>query len=183
MKKLFKFKYLKLALLIIAIISAYIIFTNPNAYDFLSALGFLSYFGVFIAGILFSFGFTAPYSVGFFLLYETENILLAGIIGGLGAMLADLTIFSIIRFSFMDEFNKLKKTRLIKKLSAITERNYIRQIKIYLAYIFAGIIIASPLPDEIGVTMLSGLTKIKPLTLSIISFILNTIGIIVLLLI
>ena len=48
-------------------------------------------------------------------------------------------------------------------------------------YAFAGILIASPLPDEAGVTMLAGLTKISVKSLALISFILNTLGIIILL--
>jgi uncharacterized membrane protein YdjX (TVP38/TMEM64 family) len=48
-------------------------------------------------------------------------------------------------------------------------------------YAFAGILIASPLPDEAGVIMLAGLTKIKTWALAIISIILNTIGILIML--
>ena len=48
-------------------------------------------------------------------------------------------------------------------------------------YAFVGILIASPLPDEIGVIMLAGLTKINFKILAIISFILNTLGILIIL--
>ena len=43
--------------------------------------------------------------------------------------------------------------------------------------------IASPLPDEFGVTLLTGLTKIKEKSFRYITFILDTIGILILILI
>ena len=54
-------------------------------------------------------------------------------------------------------------------------------LKKYFVPVLAGFIIASPLPDEIGVIMLAGLTKIKIGILVVLSLILNTLGILVLL--
>ena len=180
-KKLFKFKYPKIFCLVITIIIAYLIFKNPSVSSFVLQLGNLSYFGVFIAGMLFAFGFTAPFAAGFFITLNPHNILLAGIIGGIGALLSDLLIFSFIRVSFEDEFNKLRKTKLIRSIGKVIEKSLGKKLKAYLMYIFAGFIIASPLPDEIGVIMLAGLTRINARILAVLSFILNTIGILVLL--
>ena len=177
---LFGFRYPKTALLIITIIIACIIFKNPFINEFVGSLGNLSYFGVFIAGVLFAFGFTAPFAAGFFITLNPSNILAAGIVGGLGALLSDLFIFSFIRISFEDEFKRLGKTKLIKKTETSIERNFGKKLKNYLIYALAGFLIASPLPDELGVIMLAGLTKIKVDILAIISFILNTTGIIIL---
>ena len=47
---------------------------------------------------------------------------------------------------------------------------------IFFTPLIAGLIIASPLPDELGVTML-GLSKIKDKTFLLISFIANGVGI------
>jgi len=92
-----------------------------------------------------------------------------------------LHIFSFIRVSFEDEFNKLRKTKLIRSIGKVIEKSLGKKLKAYLMYIFAGFIIASPLPDEIGVIMLAGLTRINARILAVLSFILNTIGILVLL--
>jgi len=183
MRRLFKFKYPKIFICIITIALAYIMFKNPNVDSFVSHLGALSYLGIFIAGILFAFGFTAPFAVGFFIVLNPSNILLAGVIGGLGALLSDILIFKIIKLSFIDEFNNLKKTKVFVRLSFLIDKTVKGKIKIYLMYIFAGILIASPLPDEIGVTMLAGLSKIKLNTLAILSVLLNTLGILIILLI
>ena len=176
-KKLFKFKYPKIILLIVTIILSYIVFRNPSISDYISHLGNLGYFGVFLGGILFAFGFTAPFSVGLFILLNPTNIWLAGIIGGFGALISDSLIFKFIKISFEDEFNRLKKTKTIKSIGFMIHRSVGETIKVYLMYVFAGILIASPLPDEIGVIMLAGLTKINFNVLAILSFILNTSGI------
>jgi len=92
-----------------------------------------------------------------------------------------LIIFHTIKISFEDEFKKLRNSRPIVRIMNLFERSINEKIKVYLMYAFAGILIASPLPDEAGVTMLAGLTKISAKNLAITSFILNTSGIIVLL--
>lgn len=178
---IYNFKYPKLAGLILAAIAAYFVFSRPEVGSFMAHLGSLGYLGVFIAGLLFTFGFTTPFAIGFFITLNPENILLAGILGGIGAMLGDLFIFKFIRFSFMDEFKRLEHTKLISSVSSLIEDTFGKKLKAYILYLFAGIIIASPLPDEAGVIMLAGLTKIKTWALAIISFIFNTIGIIILL--
>lgn len=180
-KWLSDFNYPKLAILVLMIILAYKIFSNPAVQAWASQLGGLGYLGMFIAGIMFSFGFTSPFAAGFFITLNPENIWLAGVIGGAGALVGDMTIFSIIRFTFMDEFRRLEKTMVIKEARDLIEKTLGHKIRVYLLYALAGIFIASPLPDEAGVTMLAGLTHIKARVLATISFALNTVGILVLL--
>jgi uncharacterized membrane protein YdjX (TVP38/TMEM64 family) len=121
-----------------------------------------------------SFGFSAPFSVGFLIVSQPTNIFLATMFGALGAAFSDILIFKIIKFSFMNEFEELEKTKTIKKIREIVNKNINIKIKHYFLYIFAGIMIATPLPDEVGVSMLAGLTTIKPKVLATISFILHT---------
>ena len=181
MKRLFKIRYPKLALMAVCIILAYILFSHPAGEAFLSQVGLEGYLGVFVAGMLFSFGFTTPFAIGAFIVMSPDNILLAAAIGGLGAMVSDLIIFKIVKVSFLDEFKKLmrgKAAQTVYRYSPTLDR----RIKNYLMYAFAGIIIASPLPDEIGVSMLAGLSHIRVVPLAIISFLGNSIGILVMLL-
>lgn len=134
-------------------------------------------------GILFAFGFTAPFAAGFFITLNPTNIWLAGTIGGLGALIADVIIFKFIRVSFNGEFSRLKNTVAMKKTGELIEKSIGKRIQLYLMYALAGLLIASPLPDEAGVIMLAGLTKIKLGTMMRLSFVLNTAGIIILLII
>jgi hypothetical protein len=174
-------RYPKLLGLACTILLAYFIFSNAAVQGYVSHLNNWGYFGAFFAGILFTFGFTSPISAGMFLVLNPENIWLAGILGGFGAMLGDIFIFQFVRFSFMDEFKRLKKTKILRQTSSLIDNFLGPKIKVYLMYAFAGIIIASPLPDEAGVLILAGITKIKIGILAILGFILNTLGILLLL--
>jgi hypothetical protein len=176
-EKIFRFKYPKLLILIALVILAYSIFNNPTLSNLISNLNNLSYIGIFISGLLLAFGFTAPFSVGFFITSNPPNILIAVLIGGVGASLGDILIFKTIKFSFMNEFEKLKEEKIVIKIKEIVDKDINVKIRHYLLYLFAGILIATPLPDEVGVSMLAGLSTIKAKILWAISFILHSLAI------
>src|SRR3989344_6470177 len=176
-KRLVAFKYPKLFLLLLAIILSYYLFNRIEVSNFVLDISKDNYFSLFLAGIFLALGFSAPFSIGFFILLQPENLLLTALIGGLGAMTGDMLIFKTIKYSFIKEFKELERKKIIKKIEKIVEKNKHVLIRHYLLYIFAGIMIATPLPDEIGVSMLAGLTTIKPLKLAIISFALHTLAI------
>jgi hypothetical protein len=173
-RKIFSFKYPKLFLLVLLIIVAYLLFSRPFIVGFMESFNDLGAIGVFISGILTALGFTAPFGVGLLINLNPEGVVVSALIAGIGATAADLFIFKTIKLSFMDEFMQLKRTKVIREIRKIASTNKYILIRHYLLYIFAGIVIATPLPDELGVSMLAGLTTIKPLTLTITSFILHT---------
>ena len=173
-------KYPKFLLLFITFLIVYLLFngrTNPKFHLFILSLGF---FGTFLTGILFTYGFTAaPATAIFLILAKEQNIMLAGLVGGLGALLGDLFIFNFIRNSFKDEVRKLFREKLViyanHKIPGV--------LKKYLLLLVGGFIIASPLPDEIGVTMIAASKSISAKGFSVISYVLNTAGIFVILMI
>ena len=143
---LFRFRYPKIALLVLAIVLAYILFSQPYAKDIINHLN--GYLGDFIAGILLAFGFTAPFAVGYFIVLNPDKIWLVLIVASLGSALGDLIIFKFIKNSFMDEFNRIKHTTIAKTANNLIEKKLGHKIKVYLMYMFAEFIILSPLPDE-----------------------------------
>lgn len=179
----FHFHYRKLFLLVLVALIAYFIFRNPEVQGFVSSLGKLEYLGIFIAGMLFTFGFTTPFAVGFFVVLNPSNPFLVALIGGVGALVGDLFIFSVIRFSFIDEFKRLEKTSVIKGIRNEMKTHFSHRVRLYILYALAGIIIASPLPDEAGVIMLAGLTNIRAKVMASISFLFNSLGIFIMCLI
>ena len=167
-------KYPKFSLLLLSFFVAYILFYGKNYLHLQDFLMYLGYIGVFLSGILYSYGFTAGFAISIFLIIgEYQNIYLAGLIGGLGALVGDLIIFRFIRGSFLDEVKKLSKEKIIRKI----ERNSPAFFKKYLIPVIACFIIASPLPDEIGVSLLAVSIKVSESKFYIISYVLNTIGI------
>jgi uncharacterized membrane protein YdjX (TVP38/TMEM64 family) len=172
------FKFPKLIGMLVCIILAYIMFHTFTFQNFATNLGDSVNLGIFIAGMLFAFGFTAPFAVAFFVAVAPyTNLVDAAFIGGFGALIADLVIFEVIRFSLMDEFQRIRGYHLFRTFDKAYKRSVPFRLRTYITVVLAGIIIASPLPDEIGVTMLAGFTEIKRSTFAIISFLLNSLGI------
>ncbi len=179
MKRIFpQTKYPKILLLIATFVIAYFIFYERNFTSFHGFLSSLGYLGSFISGVFFTYGFTAaPATAVFLILAKEQNIFLATIFGGLGALVGDLLIFKFIRFSLSNEIERLSKEKLVMKLNSRIPP----VLRKYLFPTLAGIIIASPLPDEIGVSMLASLKHISIKTFLAISFLLNSLGILIIL--
>jgi uncharacterized membrane protein YdjX (TVP38/TMEM64 family) len=175
-----KLKYPKFLLLIITFVLAYLLFKEADLTGLNKILLSLGYFGTFLAGLFFVYGFTAAFGTAILLIIAPDqNILLAGLIAGLGALTGDLIIFKSIRYSLKDELKKLAEQKIFVYFN--NKAPYI--IKKYLIPIIACIIIALPLPDEIGVSLIASSSSISTKTFTILSFLLNTAGIFVILLI
>ncbi|MDD5163502.1 MAG: hypothetical protein PHD95_04820 [Candidatus ainarchaeum sp.] len=175
-----KIRYPKFLLLILTFIIAYILFSGRNLLFLQQALLALNYLGSFFAGIFFVYGFTAaPATAILLIIAKQQNIVVSCLVAGIGSVIGDLIIFKIIRHSFQDEIDELSR----EEISLQIEKSIPGFLKKYLAVIFAGLIIASPLPDEIGVSLLAMATKISQKKFIVLSYVLNTIGIFVILLI
>ena len=175
-----RIKYPKLLLLLLTFAIAYLIFKERTFLPFHNLLLSMGYLGTFLAGILFVYGFTAAPATAILLIVAKEqNIILAGFIAGVGALFGDLIIFKFIRHSFADELEKLSKERIIAHLNHKTPA----LLKKYFVPVLAGFIIASPLPDEIGVSLLAASRQISVELFSLVSYLLNTAGIFIILLI
>jgi len=183
MKRLFIFTYPKLTLYVIAVIGTYFVFQIPSVSSAIASFDNLIYLTVFFAGLLYSAGFSTALATGFFLAINPANPFAFALIAGLGALVADLGIFSFIRLSFMGEFKRLKKTAFIRHLNSAFIYIVPGKVRNFFVYVFVAIVIASPLPDELAVAMLAGFTKLHPYSFMIMSYVGNVIGIFLLLLI
>ena len=175
-----KIKYPKFGLFFLSIIVAYILFkskTYPPFHNFLMSLG---YFNSFFIGILFAFGFTTiPATAIFLVLAKEQNIIITTFIGGVGAMMGNLVIFKFIKHQFTDELEKLSQEKIVKYL----DQKIPNVLKKYFLPFLGGIIIISPLPSEIGISILATLRKLHLEVFLTISYILNGAGIFIILLI
>lgn len=171
-KKLIK----NLSIVFLSVLIAIILAKTDAFRDLLISIQGLKFIGSFIAGIFFISVFTvAPASVMLFNIAQITPIWEVAILGGLGAVVGDFIIFRFIKNNFADEvINLLKKTK-IQKIAGIIHLSAFR----WLVPFIGALIIASPLPDELGLTMM-GLSKVKTSTFVLISFILNSLGILAL---
>lgn len=169
-----KWKYKNLTLLTLSLLIAFFLSQNKPFHDSLLHLGTFGYLGAFFAGILFVSTFTvATGAVILFVLAETLSPLEIGIIAGLGAVAGDFIIFRFVKDDLSKEvwniFTYLDKGHNIKKV-------FHSQYFSWSLPVIGAILIASPLPDEIGVSLM-GISKLKTYQFILISFLLNAVGI------
>jgi uncharacterized membrane protein YdjX (TVP38/TMEM64 family) len=173
-----KVRYPKILMLAGIALLAFWSFRMESVQSFFHSLGDLGYLSAFFGGSLFAFGFGAPFGVALLLtIADDVNIFLGGIIGGLGALLSDYLLFRFIRVTFADEIERLKGSKPFGFFNGFVRQTLPPKAVFYASAGIAGLIIASPLPDEIGVTILAGLANVSDRAFAIVSFTLNTLGI------
>ncbi len=177
-----KIKYPKFLLLLITYVATAFVFSIFLDEGLKSFILNLNYLGVFIAGIMFTYSFTAGIATAIFLIIGRENhLIVAGLVGGLGALFGDLAIFRILREYFKEEIDRLGREKIIISLGANEHRAKV--LKHYVMPLVGAVVIASPLPDELGVSLFAMDKIVKTKFFAVISYLLNTAGIFVILLI
>jgi hypothetical protein len=179
-------KYLRIMIWISIWVIAFLIFDNRYFSPFRNLLLSLNYFGTFIAGALFSYSFSAvPAAAILLILGHEQNLYLAGFIGSLGALTSDIFIFKFSRLFFKKRDIKKNDTLgTLQKINVITKfliTHFSVSFLKYLKITVAAIIIASPLPNEIGIAMLASTLNLSINSFIFISLILNLIGVFILL--
>lgn len=133
----------------------------------------LEIFGVFISGILYTFGTTGGLAI--FVIHEQSKVfdpLFISLIAGVGAGLIDILTFKYIEKSFADELHKISKFKPFVWLSGI------KFISNKYFYAILGIILmASPVSDDFGIYFLNKVKDLKNIHIFVIGFIVNFIGI------
>lgn len=172
-----KLKYKNLILLGVCIgIVTLLVHLEPFKYV-LAQINQLGYFGAFIGGVLFVFTFTVALGgVILFSLADSHSIFIVSLVAGLGGTLGDLVIFRFVKDGLMEEITPLYRSVGGDRLTRIFKRSYLH----FMLPVIGAIIIASPLPDEIGVSLM-GISHIRTSYFVLISFFLNTIGLFLLL--
>ena len=177
-------KYPKLVLLLFTFVIAGVLFYVGRYYaPFHELLISLRYGGTFLGGIFYAYGFTAaPATAVLLVLAKEQNIVFAVLIGGFGALLSDLLIFNIVRYSFADEIKKLEKERFVKYIEK-KEKTIFGHYYNHVFPALAGFLIASPLPTEIGVTMMASIKNLSVTRFMVIAYLLHSLGIFVILIV
>ena len=103
-----------------------------------------------------------------------QPVIQVAFVGAAGAMIGDLLIFQFIR----DKLSEHLMNLMIDEIAGV-KRKFRHHLKFFRWFTFfiGGVIIASPLPDELGVGLL-GLSKMNVVWFAPLSFLFNFIGII-----
>lgn len=162
--------------IVLSIIVAIILIKTGAIEEILKQTRDLWFLDSFIAGMFFTSVFTtvpAMVALGE-IAQSSQSVLLVAIFGGLGALCGDLIIFRFMRDRFGEDIMRLIRTSGNGRLRSIVRLKSFR----WLTFFFGALVIASPLPDELGLTMM-GFSKTKTLLFVPVSFVFNFLGILV----
>lgn len=164
--------YQNLGIIALSILVA-ILLANSSALEiFLSSIGEKRLIGSFFAGFLFTSVFSAaPAAVLLGELAQANSVWLVALTGALGAVAGDYIIFRFVRDRLtLDMLSLLQqRKRRLKKILRLPSARWVLAIVGFL-------VVASPLPDELGIALL-GFAKTKHRIFFLISFIANFLGI------
>jgi hypothetical protein len=164
-----------LAVIVFSVIIAVLLVKTGILENFLQDVQDAKIFGTFIAGLFFTSIFTvAPATVALGEIARGSSLFLTVVLGGFGAMLGDFIIFRFVKNSLAEDLAALIGHGAPKRLAAILK---FKSFRWFIAFLGA-LVIASPLPDELGLAMM-GLTKLKTAFFLPLSFILNSMGILI----
>jgi hypothetical protein len=166
--------WFQLLLLVGSVVSAIVLMRVPFVFEIQNMGVFRELLLVFAIGVMYSSVFTvAPATIGLVRLAEGGTpLLLIAVVGGAGAMLGDLTLFKIIKIDFIDRIVGWLKRRHESTYRELFASPFFR----FLFIVLGAIIIATPIPDEIGLALMGiGDSKLK--FVAVISFVFNTLGI------
>lgn len=160
-----------------SIVVAVLLYATGTLHELTRAMGSFGYIGGFIAGMAYAFTFTTAAAAFLFLeLGEALDPIPAIVIGGLGAMVGDLLFYWLLNNGIKKEVKAFFIAMIPGKRLKRMERFTKRRIFAWTVPFLASLLIASPLPDELGIALFS-VINFKPKYLAFISFVLNMIGI------
>lgn len=134
----------------------------------------LRLFGAFFAGVFFTSIFTtAPAIVALGIIAQNGSVLETAAIGALGAVIGDMLIFVLIRDRLSEHIMEhLKENEGWARFMILIRTRSFRLASLFIG----GLIIASPFPDEIGISLM-GISKLRTSRFVPLSYIFNFIGI------
>lgn len=133
----------------------------------------------FISGIFFTSFFTTPVSIAMFssLAHDGNIFLIAGM-GALGSVVGDFILFWFVRHHIAKDASALMKGPKWKRILRVLRKRRFRRV----LPVIGALIIASPFPDEIGLALI-GVSTINQKSFFLLSYIMNLLGILIILLI
>lgn len=168
-----RWAYKNTTLLVVSLVVFFLFADTPVVHALIRHIGTYEYVGSFITGIFFVSTFTvAPASVVLFHLAQEFNPVLIALTAGAGAVVGDLLIFRLFKDRIFDEIAPLVTRIRDTHVFALFKSPHF----VWLTPVIGALIVASPLPDEVGIGMM-GLSRIKQWQFMFLTYLLNTVGI------
>jgi hypothetical protein len=165
--------YQDTGIIALSILIALLVAQSAALERFITSIGELRLLGSFLAGTLFTSVFTtAPATVVLGEMAQANSAWTVALAGALGAVAGDYLIFYFVRERFAADMLHLLQQHGRRRLPRIIKLRSPR----WLLAALGMLIIASPLPDEVGVALL-GLSKTHQRFFLILSLAANFLGI------
>ena len=169
--------YHNTVVLLASIIFALALIQTNTFKSFFNTFAGFRYVGAFIVGFFFPSSFTVvPATAMLVLLSQTLNFALVSLIAAAGATFGDYFIFRFIKDGLADDMQHLFRGERGARLLRVLHSKYFG----VLTPVPGMLIMASPLPDELGISLL-GLSRVRIKNFVVLSFLLNFVGLLVLL--
>ncbi len=163
-----------IALIMLSVLIAVLLVRTGVLANLLISTAEMRVWGAFVAGMFFTSIFTtAPAIVALGEISLIQGIFSTALIGAVGAMIGDLIIFRFVRDRFSEHLSEIVTHQSIRRrFHLLFKRRFFR----WITFFVGGFIIASPLPDELGVALL-GFSKLRLKYFIVLSFFFNFLGI------
>jgi uncharacterized membrane protein YdjX (TVP38/TMEM64 family) len=142
--------------------------------EFISSLKDFGFVGALVAGMFFTSIFTtAPAIAALGQVAILQGIFTTALFGAIGSTIGDLIIFKFVRDRFAEHITEMLEHQSIwRRYHLLFRRRFFR----WGTFFIGGFILASPLPDELGIALL-GFSKMRSKYFIVLSFVFNFLGI------
>ncbi|HEY4501269.1 MAG TPA: hypothetical protein VJI70_03345 [Candidatus Paceibacterota bacterium] len=162
------------AIIALSVLVAVLLVQTDALSGFLVSAKEVGIWGAFIAGMFFTSIFTtAPAIAALGEISIMQGIFYTALFGAAGSVLGDLIIFQFVRDRFSEHVSEIMMHQSIwRRFHLLFKRRFFR----WGTFLVGGLILASPLPDELGVAVL-GFSKMRVKYFALLSFVFNFLGI------
>ncbi len=163
-----------IAIILLSIVVAVLLVRTDVLANLLISTGEMRIWGSFIAGMFFTSIFTtAPAIAALGEISLLQGIFNTAFFGAMGAVVGDLIIFRFVRNRFSEHVSEMVMYQSIwRRFHLLFKRRFFR----WITFLVGGFILASPLPDELGIAVL-GFSKMRMKYFVVLSFFFNFLGI------
>lgn len=161
-----------IAIIVLSVLVAILLVRTGVLVNLLSSVG--GAWGALIAGMFFTSLFTtAPAIAALGEIALMQGVFMTALFGAVGSMLGDLLIFKFVRDRFSEHITEMMAHQSIwRRYHLLFKRRFFR----WVTFFVGGFILASPLPDELGIAVL-GFSKMRSNYFALLSFGFNFLGI------
>jgi membrane protein YqaA with SNARE-associated domain len=159
----------------LSIVAAILLARSGVLHQLLSSFSDAWILGAFVAGIFSTSVFTtAPAVAAILLIAQDEGIWLVALVAAIGSLLGDFVLFWFARDRLSYYLKELLQKEMSKRHVAQIFHMHIFR---WIAFVLGAVIIASPLPDELGIAIL-GFARLGSNLFVPLSFVSNFLGLV-----